>query len=508
MASSMTRSSIKFSWGPAPPLQVGWITKTSQSRTDSLMTTFTSPQLKRSTVASLKPTPIWAAMSRANCGCALPEKIRSGPWFMPPEGSEARSFGGEDVRIVAKDLAGAASACDGGPRPSARAAAPPAAAAAAAGGAAALALGRGPPSQAEAAPARSFATIRTSSPPKLLASDPSGGMNHGPLRIFSGNAHPQLARDIAAQMGVGLSDATVERFNCGEVNVVINESVRDCDVFVIQPTCNGGAGPQENLMELLVMLDAIRRGAANRVTAVMPLYGYARQSSKEKSRSPITARLVTDLLQVAGAHRVLTVELHVSQIQGFASYPIDNMYALPLLAEKIEREMEVRGIQPDDLVVVSPDVGGAKRASAFAHKLHAPLAIFSRQRRRMAEASEVDLVGEVNGKTCIVIDDIADSCETLCYAAEKLKARGAKAVIGAVVHGVFSDPACENIMRSEMECVLVTDTIPMQDKLERCPKLRVVSVAPLLAAAIGRIHSSSSLSVLFEQLPTEVIGSE
>lgn len=330
---------------------------------------------------------------------------------------------------------------------------------------------------------------------------PAMGMNHGPLRIFSGNAHPELARQIAALMGVPLSDATVSRFQCGEVNVVINESVRDCDVFVIQPTCNGGAGPQEHLVELLIMLDAIRRGAANRVTAVMPLYGYARQNSKEKSRSPITARLVTDVLQVAGAHRVLTVELHASQIQGFASYPIDNMYALPLLAEELEAIMAEKGISPDDMVVVSPDVGGAKRASAFAKKLRAPLAIFSRQRRRSNEAAEVDLVGEVEGKTCIVIDDIADSCETLCVAAKKLKSRGASAVIGAVVHAVLSDPACESIMSSEIELLIVTDTIPLHDKIKRCPKLKVVPVAPLLASAIMRIHSSESLSALFEKLP-------
>lgn len=332
---------------------------------------------------------------------------------------------------------------------------------------------------------------------------PAKGMNHGPLRVFTGNAHPELARKIAAEMGVPLSDATVGRFKCGEVNVVINESVRDCDVFVIQPTCNGGAGPQENFMELLIMLDAVRRGAANRVTAVMPVYGYARQNSKEQSRTPITARLAADLLSVAGADRVLTVELHVSQIQGFASYPIDNMYALPLLAEEIQKCLEGRNLGPDDLVVVSPDVGGAKRASAFAKKLCAPLAIFSRQRRRSNESAEVDLVGEVMGKTCVVIDDIADSCETLCMAARKLKAQGASAVIGAVVHGVFSEPAVDNILKSDMEFVIVTDTIPLGDKALRCPKLRVVSVAPLLASAIERIHSSESLSALFEQLPKD-----
>mmetsp|Transcript_76182 Transcript_76182/g.176728 ORF Transcript_76182/g.176728 Transcript_76182/m.176728 type:complete len:385 (+) Transcript_76182:190-1344(+) len=336
-----------------------------------------------------------------------------------------------------------------------------------------------------------------------LATSASSGMNHGPLRLFSGNAHPALASAIAAQIGVPLGSATVDRFPCGEVNVVIHESVRDCDVFVIQPTCNGGAGPQENLLELLIMLDAIRRSAANRVTAVMPLYGYARQNHKE-SRSPITARLVTDLLQVAGANRVLTMELHASQIQGFASYPIDNMYALPILAREIEAIMKARGLSPDDVVVVSPDVGGAKRASAFAKKLCTPLAIFSRQRRRPNEAAEVDLVGEVDGKTCIIIDDIVDTCETLCVAAEKLKARGASAAIGVAVHGILSDPACERITSSEMELVIVTDTIPLEDKIARCAKLRVISVARLLATAIERIHTSESLSELFEKLPPNV----
>jgi len=335
-------------------------------------------------------------------------------------------------------------------------------------------------------------------------SSSSSGMNHGPLRIFSGNAHRQLAHEIAASMGRPLGNATVDRFPCGEVNVILNESVRDCDVFVIQPTCNGGAGPQEHLTELLIMLDAVRRGAANRVTAVMPVFGYARQNNKEKSRCPITARLVTDLLQVAGANRVLTMELHASQIQGFASYPIDNMYALPILAREIESIMTARGLSAEDVVVVSPDVGGAKRASTFAKKLCAPLAIFSRQRRRHSEEAEVDLVGEVAGKTCVIIDDIVDTADTMCLAADKLMARGASAAIGVAVHGILSDPACETIRASNIELLIVTNTIPLDDKVARCPKLRVVSVAPLLATAIERIHTSESLSELFEKLPPNV----
>jgi len=319
-------------------------------------------------------------------------------------------------------------------------------------------------------------------------------LNHGPIRLFTGNAHPELAQAIAKEMGVPLGDATVDRFKCGEVNVEINESVRDCDVFVIQPTCNGGAGPQEHFMELLVMIDAIHRSAANRITAVLPLFGYARQNAKERSRSPITAKLAVDLLQAAGADRVLTVELHASQIQGFASYPIDNMYALPLLAKEIEGIMAARGLGPKDIVVVSPDVGGAKRAAAFARKLRAPLAVFSRQRRRPSSDSELDLVGDVDGKTCIVIDGIADTGETLIVAAVKLKEKGASAVIGAVVHAVLSSPACDLINDSPMELLLVTDTIPPDDKVSACPKLKVICVASLLANAIVKFTQRVTFS--------------
>jgi len=328
-------------------------------------------------------------------------------------------------------------------------------------------------------------------------------MDHGSMRIFTGNAHRELAHMVAEKIGITVSKSTVNRFGNGEVNVEIHESLRDCDVFVIQPTCNGRAGPQENLMELLVMLDTIRRSSAHRVTAVMPLFGYARQNAQDRSRSPITAKLVVDMLQVAGANRVVTVELHAPQVQGMASYPIDNLYAVPLLVRELETVFEQRSLDPEEVVVVSPDVGGAKRAATFGRKLKAPLAIFSRQRRRASEASEVDLVGEVDGKTCVIVDDIADSCQTLLVAAEKLKARGAKTVIATVIHGVLSGDACENVMRSQIDTLIVTDTIPMEDKLERCPKLRVVSIAPLIASAIKRLHVSQPLSTLWEQLPSE-----
>jgi len=331
-----------------------------------------------------------------------------------------------------------------------------------------------------------------------LEDDTRQRCHHGPLRIFTGNAHPSLARGIAESIDRPLAAATVDRFKCGEVSVVINESVRDCDVFIVQPTCTGGAGPQEHLMELLVMIDAVRRSAANRITAVIPHFGYARQSAKEQSRTPITAKLVVDMLHVAGCNRVMTVELHSPQIQGFATFPMDNLYALLLLAREIEDIMLERGLTSDDIVVVSPDVGGAKRAAALAKKLCAPLAIFSKQRRRDTQAKELDLVGEVEGKTCIIIDDVADTTKTVCDAADRLIEKGASTVIGAVVHGVLSDPACETITKSKIEVVIVTDTIPLDEKVARCPKLRVISVAPLLAQAIQHVHEGTSLSDLFE----------
>eukprot|EP00746_Dinoflagellata_sp_MGD_P091057 gnl/MRDRNA2_/MRDRNA2_36040_c0_seq2.p1 gnl/MRDRNA2_/MRDRNA2_36040_c0~~gnl/MRDRNA2_/MRDRNA2_36040_c0_seq2.p1 ORF type:complete len:377 (+),score=67.49 gnl/MRDRNA2_/MRDRNA2_36040_c0_seq2:152-1282(+) len=314
-------------------------------------------------------------------------------------------------------------------------------------------------------PSQSAQNVTVARPVQQTHSEDIPGIRHGPICIFTGNAHPRLAQEIAGLLSCQLGDATVDRFNCGEINVVINESVRDCDVFVVQPTCNGGLGPNEYLMELLIMLDAIRRSAASRVTAVIPSFGYARQNAKEKSRVPISAKLVTDLLEVAGASRVVTIELHAPQIQGFSSYPIDNMYAGSLLADEVNKILEKQGLGPDRVVVVSPDVGGAKRAAALAKKLQAPLAIFSRQRRRATTRDEIDLVGEVEGKVCVIVDGIADTGGTLLVAATKLKAKGALMVIGAIVHGVLSDPACELINKSDMELVLVTDTIPMDDKV-------------------------------------------
>lgn len=353
---------------------------------------------------------------------------------------------------------------------------------------------------ATAAPGVLLALANKHTPPRCEARSALGTeqINHGPVKIFTGNAHRQLAQDIAENSTVVLSSASVGRFQCGEVSVVLNESVRDCDVFIIQPTCNGGAGPQEHLVELLIMIDAVRRSAANRITAVIPHFGYARQNAKLQSRTPITAKLVTDMLEVAGVNRVMTIELHVPQIQGFSNFPVDNLYALPLLASEVENIMVSRGLVADDIVVVSPDVGGAKRAAAMAKRLHAPLAIFSKQRRRATQKKELDLVGEVEGKTCIIIDDVADSCKTICDAAETLKMRGASTCIATIIHGVLSEPACDAINDSSIEALIVTDTIPQEDKVARCPKIRVISVAPLLGNAMQRVHKGETLSCMFE----------
>lgn len=318
---------------------------------------------------------------------------------------------------------------------------------------------------------------------------------HGPLRILTGNSHPSLAADIAARVGVKLSPSTVNQFKNGEIQVLLHETMRGCDVFVIQPTCN--PDPNKALMELLIILDAVRRGGAERVTAVLPTYGYARQDKKDRSRAPITGKLVADLLEVAGAQRVITIDLHASQIQGFVNYPIDNLYAMPLLEAYIKENVVKDDIE--NVVVVSPDAGAAKRAQYLASALgDLPLAIFSKQRIRPNEVAKMILVGEVTGKKCIIIDDMADTCGTLVLAAKQLKANGAKEVYAVVTHGIFSSDALEKIMSSDLTQVIVTDSIPMAENSKKCPKLAVISVADLLARAIVGAHVDQSMESLFK----------
>ncbi len=308
------------------------------------------------------------------------------------------------------------------------------------------------------------------------------------LKIFTGNANPALAQEICSHLSVPLAKATVKTFSDGEIMVEINENVRGRDVFVVQPTCQPA---NQNLMELLVMIDALKRASAARITAVIPYFGYARQDRKVAPRTPITSKLVADLITTAGAHRVLCVDLHAGQIQGFFNIPVDHLYAAPVVLDDLKSRFSGK------MVVVSPDAGGTERARAFAKRLDAGLAIIDK-RRSGANVSEVmHIIGEVDGKTCIIVDDMIDTAGTLCQAAAALKAHGAGEVYATATHAVLSGPALERIQASDLREVLVTNTIPVEKKLEACSQLRMVSVAKLLAEAIRRIHGDESVSSLF-----------
>ena len=308
------------------------------------------------------------------------------------------------------------------------------------------------------------------------------------LKIFSGNANPALAREICDHLSVPLARATVKTFSDGEILVEVNENVRGRDVFVVQSTCQPS---NQNIMELLVMIDALKRASAARITAVIPYFGYARQDRKVAPRTPITSKLVADLITTAGAQRVLCVDLHAGQIQGFFNIPVDHLYAAPVVLEDIKSRFI------GEAVVVSPDAGGTERARAFAKRLNAGLAIIDK-RRSAANVSEVmHIIGDVNGKNCIIVDDMIDTAGTLCQAATALKAHGAGDVYATATHAVLSGPALERINESPLKEVLVSNTIPAEEKAKACPRLRVVSVAKLLAEAIRRIHGDESVSSLF-----------
>lgn len=309
------------------------------------------------------------------------------------------------------------------------------------------------------------------------------------LKIFTGNANPALAQEICGHLSVPLAKATVKTFSDGEIMVEINENVRGRDVFVVQSTCQPA---NQNLMELLVMIDALKRASAARITAVIPYFGYARQDRKVAPRTPITSKLVADLITTAGASRVLCVDLHAGQIQGFFNIPVDHLYAAPVMLEDIKSRFP-----ENNLIVVSPDAGGTERARAFAKRLNAGLAIIDK-RRSAANVSEVmHIIGDVSGKTCIIVDDMIDTAGTLCQAAAALKEHGAGEVYATATHAVLSGPALERINESCLQEVLVCNTIPVEDKLGKCSSLRSVSVANLLAEAIRRIHGDESVSSLF-----------
>ena len=308
------------------------------------------------------------------------------------------------------------------------------------------------------------------------------------LKVFTGNANPALAQEICDHLSVPLAKASVKSFSDGEIMVEIKENVRGRDVFVVQPTCQPS---NQNLMELLVMIDALKRASAARITAVIPYFGYARQDRKVAPRTPITSKLVADLITTAGAQRVLCVDLHAGQIQGFFNIPVDHLYAAPVVLDDIKSRFS------GEVVVVSPDAGGTERARAFAKRLNAGLAIIDK-RRSAANVSEVmHLIGDVDGKTCIIVDDMIDTAGTLCQAAAALKAHGAGDVHATATHAVLSGPALERINESALKEVLISNTIPAEAKVIECPRLRVISVAKLLAEAINRIHGDESVSSLF-----------
>ena len=311
------------------------------------------------------------------------------------------------------------------------------------------------------------------------------------LAVITGNANPALAKAICRSLHIPLTDSLVGRFSEGEIRVKINENIRGKDVFVVQPTC---PPTNDNLMELLMMLDALRRASARRITAVIPYYGYARQDRKDQPRVPITAKLVANLITTAGADRVLTMDLHAGQIQGFFDIPLDHLYALNVFESYITEK------QLKPLVVVSPDVGGIKMARAYAKRLNAGLAIVDK-RRNTPEATEVmHILGEVKGKTCLLVDDLIATGSSLVEAAGALQDAGATAVSACVTHPVLSGPARSRIASSCLKELMVTDTIPLSAE-KRHPKITVLSVAPLLSEAIRRIHYAESISSLFDGMP-------
>ena len=310
--------------------------------------------------------------------------------------------------------------------------------------------------------------------------------------LFTGNANPALAQEIATNLGITLGKASVGRFSDGETTVEIQQNVRGREVFVLQSTC---APTNDNLMELLVMVDALKRASAQRITAVIPYFGYARQDRRPRStRVPISARVVADLLETVGVNRVLTMDLHADQIQGFFNIPVDNIYASPVLLSDLQAK------KYDDLVVVSPDVGGVVRARALAKQLNCDLAIIDKRRPKANVSEVMHVIGDIDGRNCVIMDDMIDTAGTLVKAAEVLKERGAKKVYAYCTHPIFSGPAIERIAKGgALDEVVVTDTIPLSETATQCPKIRQLSVAPLIAQTIQRIAHGESVMSLFQE---------
>jgi len=307
------------------------------------------------------------------------------------------------------------------------------------------------------------------------------------MKVFSGNANPQLAKEICQHLEIPQSKVELKRFSDGEIFVEIGENVRGTDVFIIQPTC---PPVNDHLMELVIMADALRRASARRITAVLPYYGYGRQDRKVAPRVPITAKVVAEMLMVVGVRRVLCMDLHAGQIQGFFNIPVDHLYAAPVLLDYISKSFK-------NVVMVSPDAGGVERTRAFAKRLSADLAIIDKRRDRPNESKAMNVIGDVTGKTAILLDDMVDTAGTLCSAAAMLDAAGAKEVHACCSHPVLSGPAIERLENSKIKSLVVTNSIPLKENAKQCKKITVLSVSKLLGAAIGRIHSEDSVSSLF-----------
>lgn len=311
------------------------------------------------------------------------------------------------------------------------------------------------------------------------------------LMVFTGNANPKLAANVVKHLDISLGNVSVTKFSDGEIAIELLENVRGRDVFILQPTC---APTNDNLMEILTMADALKRASAGRITAAIPYFGYARQDRRPRSvRVPISAKLVANMLYSAGIDRVLTVDLHADQIQGFFDIPVDNIYATPILVHDILQQ------RIENLTVVSPDIGGVVRARAVAKTLNADLAIIDKRRPKANVAEVMNIIGDVQGRTCLIVDDMIDTANTLCKAASALKARGAKRVLAYATHPVFSGEAVNRISGSDIDQVVVTDTIPLSEAGKACPKIRQVTIAGLLAETVRRISNEESVSYLFNE---------
>jgi ribose-phosphate pyrophosphokinase len=312
-------------------------------------------------------------------------------------------------------------------------------------------------------------------------------LNH--MKLISGTANPELAQKISEYLATPLVQTKITRFSDGEIFVEIKENVRGADVFIIQPTC---PPVNENLVELLIMIDAARRASARRITAVIPYYGYARQDRKTAPRTPITAKLVANVIVVAGARRVLTMDLHAGQIQGFFDIPVDHLYAMPVFLEYLKAKFRV-----EEIVIVSPDAGGVERAREYAKRLNATMAIVDKRRPRPNESEVMNIIGDVKDKIAVIIDDMIDTAGTICKAASAIMERGAKEVYAVATHPVLSGPAVERLAQSPIKEVVVSDTIPLREEAQRVDKIKVLSVSKLLGEAIRRIHTDDSISSLF-----------